>query len=61
MNMGYFSLGVSLFALGLSLWNHFYFLKRIRQLTGDNIRLLNENIQLRFKLAEYEVEHEKVD
>lgn len=61
MNMGYFSLGVSLFALGLSLWNHFYFLKRIRQLTGDNIRLWHENIQLRLKLTEYEVEHEKVD
>ena len=54
--MGGFALGVSIFALGMALWTRFVTGKRIRQLTGDNIRLLNENIQLRFKLAEYEVE-----
>ena len=59
--MAGFALGVSLFALGMALWTRFVTGKRIQRLVRDNVRLLNENIGLRFKLAEYEVEHEKVD
>ena len=59
--MRYVSLAMSLVAFGVSslpLWLAWTRLRKLRQMCWD---LRDENIQLRLKLAVYEVEHEKMD
>ena len=57
----YISLALSIFALGVSSYSLYLGMTRLRKLRQMCWDLRDENIQLRLKLAEYEVEHEKMD
>ena len=53
----YVSLALSIFALGVSSYSLYLSMTRVRKLRQMYSDLRDENIQLRLKLAEYEVEH----